>query len=261
MRLFTLLAPSINFCDMKHTRMTVIAGMTAVAALAAGCASSDEPDLPAPPPSAASSSPTADAASGDGGAVTETVTERATADGNGQEAAGTGGNDGNGETPKEGCAALPNDPREQYPSGSAPGRMPQAGDNPDDYQYWIEDVENAYDPCAAICWIIFRGSLGDSKGPAGTGASIADGIAFYVHGKPITQMKLFDAMEEVHRIDEENLSFSWGERGETTAAGITDHYTVTLKAKDGTLVPVDGDTEKFLERWNLPEKYVLGHGN
>jgi len=38
-----------------------------------------------------------------------------------------------------------------------------------------------------------------------------------------------------------------GERSETTAAGITDHYTVTLQDKDNTLVPVGGDTEKFID--------------
>ncbi|WKK60975.1 hypothetical protein QYQ98_08035 [Corynebacterium sp. P3-F1] len=66
-------------------------------------------------------------------------------------------------------------------------------------------------------------------------------------------------MEAVKKVEEDTVEFSWGERGETTAAGITDHYTVTLQAKDNTLVPVGGDTKKFTDMWNYPEQYLLGH--
>ena len=94
------------------------------------------------------------------------------------------------EKPKpEKCASLPKDPREQYPNHEAPGRMPAR--DWDDNNFWIGDIENHYDPCAPISWIIFRGGLGDAERPAHTGASMTDGIAFYVHGEPVDDMTLF----------------------------------------------------------------------
>ena len=159
----------------------------------------------------------------------------------------------------ENCASLPTDPRQQYATGTAPGRMP-AADSQSDMNYWIEDIENHYDPCAPISWITFRGSLGDGARPAGTGASISDGLALYVDGQPAGDMRLFTAVESIELLNDGQLRLSWGERGEATAAGITDHYTVDLAAQGGAVQPVAGDVEQFNQFWNQ-SGYLLGSSN
>ena len=147
------------------------------------------------------------------------------------------------------CASLPTDPRQQYATGTAPGRMP-AADSQSDMNYWIENIENHYDPCAPISWITFRGSLGDGDRPAGTGASISDGLALYVNGQPAGDMRLFTEVESIELLNDGQLRLSWGERGEATAAGITDHYTVDLTAQGDAVQPVAGDVEQFNRFWN-----------
>ena len=243
---------------MKYLRKTVLTSIAAIAALAAGCSTADDAE---PPPT----SEVASSAESSPDAVTETVTEKASG---GDDAAGKdsaeapeNGRD-NGGAPDENCAALPTDPREQYPDGSAPGRMPQAGPNPSGTQYWIENVENNYDPCAPISWIVFRGTLGDENKQGGTASSIVDGAAFYIDGIPVSGMKIVTAVEGVKKLDERTVEFSWGERGGATVEGITDHYSVTLESRGGVLEPVSGDTKPFLAMWNeTPEnEYVLGHG-
>lgn len=155
----------------------------------------------------------------------------------------------------ENCAELPKDPREQYPSNSAPGRMPATDGS--DFNFWIDDVENNYDPCAPVSWIIFRGALGDAEKPAGTGASITDGIAFYVNGKPDGEMRIFTKVENVSA-DDATVTLEWGARTEGTAAGITEHYSVELDTSTGSITPVSGNTAEFNERWNETQ-YMLGH--
>ena len=155
------------------------------------------------------------------------------------------------------CASLPNDPHTMYPSGSAPGRMPNVDGT--DFNYWIEDVDNDYDACAALSWIVFRGSLGDERGPAGTGASITDGVAFYVNGAPDGEMRTFTSVEGLSKTSEDTVTLSWGERTRSTAEGITAHYSVTLKADSGSVIPVGGDVAEFNERWySSYGAYMLG---
>lgn len=57
------------------------------------------------------------------------------------------------------CTELPNDPRKVYASGTAPGRMP--ADDGSDFNYWIADIDNSYDPArrlagssAAAQWVM-----------------------------------------------------------------------------------------------------------
>ncbi|MEJ4117891.1 MULTISPECIES: hypothetical protein [Corynebacterium] len=154
------------------------------------------------------------------------------------------------------CAKLPNDPRKIYASGTAPGRMP--ADDGSDFNYWIADIENSYDPCATISWITFRGSMGDLNGPAGTGASIADGIAFYVNGAPVKDMSVFDKVESVTPVSDNEVDFTWGERSRSTAEGITAHHTVRLQAQGNSLEPVSGEVEKFNKMWVALPSYQLG---
>ena len=55
-------------------------------------------------------------------------------------------------TPPDGtCADLPKDPRTQYETGTAPGRMPSADGS--DYNFWIDNIDNHYDPCAPLSWL------------------------------------------------------------------------------------------------------------
>ena len=154
------------------------------------------------------------------------------------------------------CMELPNDPRKVYASGTAPGRMP--ADDGSDFNYWIADIENSYDPCATISWIIFRGSMGDVNGPAGTGASIADGIAFYVNGAPAKDMSVFHKVESITSVSDTEVDFTWGERSRSTAEGITAHHTVRLRAQDDSLEPVSGEVEEFNKMWVDLPSYQLG---
>lgn len=183
-------------------------------------------------------------------AVTETATKEAPAE---KEAKPE-------KKPKEKCASLPKDPREQYPDGSSPGRMP--AENWDDYNFWIGNrgIENHYDPCAPISWIIFRGGLGDADHPAQTGASMTNGIAFYINGEPVDEMTLFTQVEDVTANSDGTVDFTWGERTRSTAEGITAHYTVTLETRDGTVVLLSGDMSEFSRQWDEPRnKFLLGH--
>ena len=154
------------------------------------------------------------------------------------------------------CAELPNDPRKVYASGTAPGRMP--ADDGSDFNYWIGDIDNSYDPCATISWIIFRGSMGDVEGPAGTGASIADGLALYVNGAPAKDMSVFDRVESVTPVSDNQVDFTWGERSRSTAEGITAHHTVRLQAQGDTIEPISGEVEEFNKMWVDLPSYQLG---
>ncbi|PAT04507.1 hypothetical protein CKJ85_03665 [Corynebacterium sp. NML 150383] len=160
------------------------------------------------------------------------------------------------DAPAPSCGTPPNDPREAYPSGSAPGRMP--ADDGSDFNYWIEDIDNAYDPCAPLSWIVFRGSLGDEHRPAGTGASIADGLALYVNGAPAQDMAAVDKIESVTPTPDGGVDLAWGERTGATAEGITAHYTVHLRNDGGAVVPVSGNIDEFNRWWNYPVHYLLG---
>lgn len=160
--------------------------------------------------------------------------------------------------PDNKCASLTKDPREQYPDHEAPGRMPAR--DWEDNNFWINDIENHYDPCAPISWIIFRGGLGDAERPAHTGASMTDGVAFYVHGEPVDDMTLFTRVESVTTNPDGAVEFIWGERTRSTAEGITAHFTATIEPRDGSMVPVSGNGSEFSARWNDPSaKFLLGH--
>ena len=153
------------------------------------------------------------------------------------------------------CANLPTDPREQYATGTAPGRMP--ADDGSDYNYWIDDIDNAYDPCAPLSWIVFRGSLGDEHSHAGTAASVADGLALYINGEPAREMKLFGRIDNITPLENGGATFEWSERGQYTADGFTNHYSADIRATLSGVEAFAGDTEKFNESWNYPVGYLL----
>ena len=159
-------------------------------------------------------------------------------------------------TPQEKCADLPKDPHDSFPSGSAPGRMP--ADDGSDYNYWIQDIDNQYDPCAELSWIIFKGSLGDENGPQGLAGSIADGLALYRDGEPISEMKLFGRIDNVAPLENGAAVIEWTERGTYTAEGWVNHHSVDLRLTDDGIEAFAGDTGDFNERWDYPVGYLLG---
>ena len=154
------------------------------------------------------------------------------------------------------CASLPTDPRQQYATGTAPGRMP--ADNGSDNNYWIEDIDNQYDPCAKLSWITFKGSLGNADRPQGTAASIADGLALYVNGEPASEVKLFGRIDQVTPLENGGATIEWSERGQYTADGFTNHYSADIRATLSGVEAFAGNTEKFNDSWHYPVGYLLG---
>ncbi|MDN8606080.1 hypothetical protein Q0N48_08750 [Corynebacterium ureicelerivorans] len=154
------------------------------------------------------------------------------------------------------CASLPSDPHQQYATGTAPGRMP--ADNGSDNNYWIDNIDNHYDPCAPLSWITFKGSLGDPNGPQGTAASIADGLALYINGEPASEVKLFGQIDQITPLENGGATIAWSERGKYTADGYTNHYSADIRPVNGGIEAFSGDTEKFYENWNYPIGYLLG---
>ena len=153
------------------------------------------------------------------------------------------------------CAHLPSDPRQQYATGTAPGRMP--ADDGSDTNYWIEDIDNQYDPCAPLSWITFKGSLGGENGPQGLAGSVADGLALYVNGEPVSEAKLFGQIDQITPLENGGATVAWSERGRFTADGFVNHYSADIRPANGGIEAISGDTEKFYEHWHYPVGYLL----
>lgn len=238
---------------MKSHRIPLFAALAAVATLAAGCASEglEEPAMN----TVAAPSP-ADSAEDE--VVTEVVTREAAPE---KDSDDTGESSSSKKSNKKkgsgSCASLPKDPRDQYADGTAPGRMPTVNSD-SDYNYWIADIENHYDPCAEVSWILFRGETGWPDGPAMTAAARSDGIAFYVNGKPDGEMRLIPSVESVD-VDGDAVEFHWGERTGYTYEAKFISYSATLSAESGSIEAVSGDVAKFEELWNSTRsQYMLG---
>lgn len=180
--------------------------------------------------------------------VTETPTEEAPEQPN--------DNKGKDSSTDSECADLPNDPREAYASGTAPGRMPS--DRGDDFNFWIADIDNSYDPCAPISWITFNGEVGDKNGPNNNAASVGHALALYVHGEPVNEVTMFDSVDKVSRVSDDAVDFTWGERSITTSAGITAHHTVRLQVDGDSVEPVSGDIDLFNKALNEHMTFMLG---
>ncbi|MCQ4624215.1 hypothetical protein KBX18_01350 [Corynebacterium sp. CCUG 69979] len=223
--------------------VTMLAATTTAFACAfalAGCSQSTLPDSEEPALTTAAAPDAQDDGDAEGPAtVIETVTEKP--------------KDKQKDTEK--CAQLPKDPREQYPSNSAPGRMPSTDGS--DFNYWIEDIDNHYDPCAPVSWIIFHGGRGSVDGPAGTGAAVSDGIAFYIDGKPDGDMRTFRGITNV-TLNDDTIDFSWSERQQDLTGSVKLQNHVTLGFDNGRIAPVSGDVEAFNLYWN-GSQYMLGH--
>ena len=159
--------------------------------------------------------------------------------------------------PDDTCANLPKDPRKQYETGTAPGRMPAADGS--DYNFWIDNIDNHYDPCAPLSWIVFDGQLGDVNGPAGTAGSITDGVAFYSYGKPQIDMHIFGRVDSIQLVEDKVLEFTWSERTRSTAEGFTAQYTVRIQTQSGGIAATEGNVAEFYQRWSDRSGfYMLG---
>ena len=233
---------------MRSRRASVLAAVAAVAVLTAGCSSENLAEPESQPAMSTVSAPSADNGADDD-VVTETVTNEAPAEKT------------KSQKPKKKdkkCASLPKDPRDQYEDGSAPGRMPQVGDNPYDTHYWIENIDNLYDPCAPVSWIIFYGGRGGIDGPANTGASVSQGIAFYINGEPDGEMRTFRQINNVS-LDGDTISFDWHERQQDLMGSVKLENSVTLAYDNGHIEAVDGDVDAFNQYWHGQDQYMLGH--
>lgn len=233
---------------MRSRRASVLAAVAAVAVLTAGCSSENLAEPESQPAMSTVSAPSADNGADDD-VVTETVTNEAPAEKT------------KSQKPKKKdkkCASLPKDPRDQYEDGSAPGRMPQVGDNPYDTHYWIENIDNFYDPCAPVSWIIFYGGRGNIDGPANTGASVSQGIAFYINGEPDGEMRTFRRIDNVS-LDGDTISFDWHERQQDLMGSVKLENSVTLAYDNGHIEAVDGDVDAFNQYWYGQDQYMLGH--
>lgn len=241
-----------------HLRGFLVASLACSATLALAACGSDDTPTPAVPSytkiEETSSAESAQAADGTaaGTPASATTSQSGTES---KPASSTSSPGTSSEAPRE-CASLPKDPRQVYASGTAPGRMPGVGS---DMNFWIDDIDNAYDPCAPLSWIIFRGANGDLRGPAGTGASIGDGLALYVHGAPANEMVEFEKVESVTPLPDGAVELTWGERSQGTAAGITAHHSVRIEASGKGVRAVDGDVDLFNRFWNDPQmQFQLG---
>lgn len=233
---------------MRSRRASVLAAVAAVAVLTAGCSSENLAEPESQPAMSTVSAPAEDNGADDD-VVTETVTNEAPAEKT------------KSQKPKKKdkkCASLPKDPRDQYEDGSAPGRMPQVGDNPYDTHYWIENIDNFYDPCAPVSWIIFYGGRGNIDGPANTGASVSQGIAFYINGEPDGEMRTFRQINNVS-LDGDTISFDWHERQQDLMGSVKLENSVTLAYDNGHIEAVDGDVDAFNQYWHGQDQYMLGH--
>lgn len=131
-------------------------------------------------------------------------------------------------------------------------------DDGSDNNYWIDDIDNQYDPCAELSWIIFKGSLGNKHRRQGTAASVADGLALYRNGEPISEVKLFGRIDRIAPLENGGAVIEWSERGTYTADGWVNHHSVDLRLTDDGFEAFAGDTKKFYERWDYSVGYLLG---
>ena len=242
---------------MKPHRTPLLAAVAAVATLAAGCSSvgsDDQTTNTAAPPSPVEA--------GADDVVTEAVSYEAAQKKSSFDSSqfgflGKPHSSGESDNQTGSCAALPNDPREQYPDDTAPGRMPIV-DPASDFNYWISDIENHYDPCARVSFILFHGKTGTAERPSMRQGTREDGVAFYINGAPDGEMRWFGVIEDIH-VNGDTIYLSWGERTGINADGPVLHRSVTLNTASGSIEAVSGDVDSFNSFWDNPSyQYMLG---
>ena len=148
----------------------------------------------------------------------------------------------NKENEEEECADGGSDLQKRFANG-AKGVL---NTNEDDFKFHYTVIDGAYDPCAEISYAVLSGALGDENGPAGTGASIADGILIWSEGELVGGHGITaSSVEEASVVGDDEIELTVGNRGRTTAEGITETARVRLEVEDDQLVPVGGDIEQY----------------
>ena len=109
-----------------------------------------------------------------------------------------------------------------------------------------------------MSWIIFHGGRGSLDGPAHTGASVSDGIAFYIGGDAVGEMRTFRRITNVS-LNGDTIDFSWDERQQDLMGSVQLHNNATLEFSSGTIEAVGGDIDAFNQYWHSSDQYQLGH--
>lgn len=148
----------------------------------------------------------------------------------------------NKEDEEEKCADGGSDLQKRFANG-AKGVLNTDKDN---FKFHYTVSDGAYDPCAELSYAVLDGALGDENDPAGTGASIVDGILIWSEGELVGGHGITAAsVEEVSMVGDDEIELTVGHRGRSTAEGITETARVRLEVEDGQLVPVGGDIEQY----------------
>lgn len=110
------------------------------------------------------------------------------------------------------------------------------------------DMESNFDPCLPLSWAVLHGSNGDAeRGPAGTGASIADVVVFFHYDELITDPAPSEirSIEDVTRLDDTSVQVIHGHAGRSTAEGVTETFVVDHVWRDGRLVAEGPDAARY----------------
>ena len=148
----------------------------------------------------------------------------------------------NKENEEEECADGGSDLQKRFANG-AKGVLNTDKDN---FKFHYTVSDGTYDPCAELSYAVLDGAFGDESGPAGTGASIADGILIWSEGELVGGHGITaSSVEEASVVGDDEIELTVGNRGRTTAEGITETARVRLEVEDDQLVPVGGDIEQY----------------
>lgn len=211
-------------------KFVAVSSVVAVVALSvAGCSSESESDSPKPVFRATAEQQTESTEHTQQQAdpqpvVTETVTAE------------------NKENEEEKCADGGSDFQKRFANG-AKGVLNTDKDN---FKFHYTVTDGAYDPCAELSYAVLDGAFGDENGPAGTGASIAGGILIWSEGELVGGHGITaSSVEEASVVGDDEIELTVGNRGRSTAEGITETARVRLEVEDDQLVPVGGDIEQY----------------
>ena len=216
----------MKYLEIMRKFVAVSSAVAVVVLSVAGCSSESESDSPKPVFRAASEQQTESTEQTRQQAdpqpvVTETVTT---------------------ENEEEECADGGSDLQTRFANG-AKGVL---NTNQDGFKFHYTVIDGAYDPCAELSYAVLGGALGGENGPAGTGASIADGILIWSEGELVGGHGITaSSVEEASMVGDDEIELTVGNRGRSTAEGITEPARVRLEVEDDQLVPVGGDIEQY----------------
>ena len=108
----------------------------------------------------------------------------------------------------------------------------------DDQAFHLEIVENQFDACQPLSWITLDGANGSLSQVAGTGASTAQAVVFFLGDQLVTEPMPVEVhtVESVTRTAPDAVTVQVGEATGSTAEGVTAHYTIEYAVEGGRLV-------------------------